>query len=50
MRVYTFVDSRAVDRYEDFQLFAKREDAEALRESFGSDAKFFNIDEVKIIE
>lgn len=50
MKVYTFVDSRKIDRYEDFQLFEKREDAEALRNSFGSDSKFFDIHEVEVIK
>ncbi len=50
MKVYTFVDSREVDRYEGFQLFSKREDAEAMRESMGSDKSFYDVHEVEVIE
>ncbi len=50
MKVYTFVDSREIDRYESFSLFLKREDAESQRESMGSDAHFYDVHEVEIIE
>lgn len=48
--VYTLVDSRAVDRYEDFKLFKKRKDAENMRASMGDDAKYFDVHEVEVIE
>ncbi len=50
MKVYTFVDSREVDRYVAFQLFLKREDAVAMRDSMGEDAKLFDVHEVEVIE
>jgi hypothetical protein len=50
MKVYTFVDSREVDRYIEFKLFKNREDAEKMRESMGSDMNFFDVHEVEVIE
>ena len=31
--VYRLVDSRSMDRYEDFQIFKRLEDAEAMKTS-----------------
>ena len=50
MYVYTLVDNRAVDRYEDFQLFLKLEDAEIMKDSFGELKKYFDIDKVQVFE
>jgi hypothetical protein len=50
MIVYTLVDSREIDRYENFSLFAKREDAQRQKESMGSDAHYFDIHKVEVIE
>lgn len=50
MKVYTFVDSRNVDRYESFQIFLNREDAEDMRNSMGKDSKYFDVHEVEVIE
>jgi len=50
MKVYTFVDSRQVDRYVDFQLFLKKEDAVAMRESMGEDKTLYDVHEVEVIE
>lgn len=49
-RVYTFVDNREVDRYENFKLFLNREDAEKMRDSMGNDNKYFDVHEVEIIK
>jgi len=50
MKAYTFVDNREVDRYADFQLFLKREDAIAMRDSMGNDNEHFSVHEVEVIE
>lgn len=50
MQVYTFVDSRKVDRYESFQLFLNRVDAENQRKSMGDDAIYFDVHEVEVIQ
>ena len=50
MKVYTFVDSREVDRYVDLQLFLNKEDAIAMRDSMGEEAKLFDVHEVEVIE
>jgi hypothetical protein len=50
MKVYTIVDSRKPDRYEDFILFLNREDAENQRKSMGNESIFFDIHEVEVIE
>jgi hypothetical protein len=48
--VYTYVDSRVIDRYEYFYLFAKKEDAENMRKSFGDDSKYFDVHKVELIK
>lgn len=50
LKVYTFVDSRDVDRYENFKLFLRREDAEKLRESMGNDMNYYDVHEVEVIK
>lgn len=50
MMVYTFVDSRDVDKYATFTLFLKREDAEDMRKSMGEDSKYYDVHEVNVIE
>lgn len=50
MKVYTFVDHRSVDRYEDFKLFLNRVDAEKMRESMGDDMNNYDVHEVEVIE
>lgn len=50
MKVYTFVDSREVDRYENFKLFLNRKDAEEMRDSMGEEKSFYDVHEVDIIE
>jgi hypothetical protein len=50
MKVYTFVDSRSIDRYEEFKLFLKKEDAEKMRDSMKEEAKFYDVHKVEIIE
>ncbi len=50
MKVYTFVDSRDVDRYDSLQIFLEKEDAEAQRNSMGNDAHFFDVNEFEVIK
>lgn len=49
LKVYAFIDSRCIDRYEDFKLFLRREDAEKMRESMGDDMNYFDVHEVNVI-
>lgn len=50
MKVYTFVDSRKIDMYEDFILFKNIEDAYKMKESFKNESEFYLIHPVEVIE
>ena len=47
--VWTCVDRRSIDMYEDFILFYNRKDAEDMRDSFGSDSIHFDVHSVEIV-
>jgi len=50
MKIYTFVDNREIDMYEDFKLFKNLEDAEKMREAMKDEKEHFFIHQVEVIE
>ncbi len=50
LKVYSFVDSRCLDRYENFKIFLKRKDAEEMRKSMGDDMNYYDVHEVNVIK
>lgn len=50
LKIYIFVDSKDLDRYENFKLFLTREVAEKMKESMGKDMNYYDIYEVNLIK
>jgi hypothetical protein len=49
MTILTLVDNRELDRYPTLMCFATLQDAEDMKKSFNTDAKFWNIKPIELI-